>query len=780
MQLPPRRNDMVNKVLCLIIIAVPAFAWQIDQHPAASGEWGYHPVEDVVVDINPPAFSWRPDKNAVSYVMEIAEDADFSDVAYTSGEILWSSHCPNVSLPAGSYYWRYRGRNGQRDYSDWSQVRKFNVPEGLVHFPMPSREELQIRMPAEHPRLFFKQEDLTALQEMTSGVLAAQWQQLVDRADKLLQNPPDTTEPPLYPKGTERKGEAWKKIWWGNRVHAIKVTDAAATLAFVYRLSGEEKYGQAARKLIMEFCDWDPKGSTNYTYNDEAAMPLLYYPSRAYTWAYDVFTEEERERIRSVMKVRGEDCFNHLRGRRHLWKPFASHSNRAWHWLGEVATAFYDDIAEAPDWLSYSMTIFYTCYPVWGGADGGWHEGQAYWASYLRRFMYWVLVLDSIYDINAFEKPFFSKAGDFGLYTCPPGTNTGAFGDQAIKSNSRAIASFMGLMGVLAKNPHWNWYADKHGETKPGGYFGFLMAAKAQKAESKPPDTLPTSKVFRDVGVAALNTTLLDGANNVQVHFKSSPYGTQSHGYNPNNSFLLNINGERALIRSGKRDVHGSPHHQKWMWQTKSDNAILVDGKGQFPHTHQAKGTLTHFFTSENLDVVAGEAGESYHNLHRWSRRIIFFKPGVILIHDILDAKEAATFQWLLHAQAPFEVGEKAVSLESDTIGRIDISFLTPNDLSFSQKDTFDTPPHEWAFTLEEWHFVAETQQPAASMEFITLLRVDNAEVEIVQEDNDQATLMTLVMTGREAKIILRDDQFQIQDEAVSKVFFDSDFVTLE
>ena len=761
-------------IVLLVLFAVPAFAWEIDQHEAIAGEWGYHPEEGTVADVNPPAFTWRPDKSDVVYSLEVAKDAGFTDTVYTCSETPWSAHCPYVPFPAGVYYWRYRGKNVEGEYSDWSTVRTFTIPEGLVTFPMPNREELERRIPDSHPRLFFKREDITQLKELAAGSLASQWQQLVDRADALLKNPPDTSEPPLYQKDMERKGEEWKKVWWGNRVRAVKLTDAAATLAFVYRLSGDEQYGQAARALMMAFCEWDPKGSTNYNYNDEAAMPLLYYPSRTYTWAYDVFTDEERDRIRSVMKIRGEDCFNHLRFRHHLWHPYASHSNRAWHWLGEVATVFYDEIPEAPEWLSYSMTIFYTCYPVWGGADGGWHEGQAYWVSYLSRFMYWALVLDSIYDINAFDKPFFKRAGDFGLYTCPPGTKFGAFGDQVVNCGSRNIASFMGLMGAVSCNPYWKWFAEQHGDVNPGGYFGFLVAAQGRNIEARLPDDLPSSKVFRDVGIAALNTNLSDGMKNIQVHFKSSPYGTQSHGYNANNAFLVNIDGERALIRSGKRDIYGSPHHKEWMWHTKSDNAILVNGEGQFRHTHEAVGDITHFFTSDTLDVVAGEAGASYENLNRWCRRVLFFKPGVVVIHDILDAKEAAQFQWLLHAQAPFELAEDKVALQIENVGRIDVRFLTPETLTFSQKDTFDTPPHEWAFKLNEWHFTAETQEPKETMEFITLLRINNADATATMEKSEGSTVVTLTMADTTAHIYLNESQFSVEAGELSEKFVDN------
>ncbi|UKI31211.1 MAG: heparinase II/III family protein [Lentisphaeria bacterium] len=92
-----------------------------------------------------------------------------------------------------------------------------------------------------------------------------------------------------------------------------------------------------------------------------------------------------------------------------------------------------------------------------------------------------------------------------------------------------------------------------------------------------------------------LNTTLLDGKKNIQLQFKSSPVGTWSHGYDANNSFLLNVFGERMLIRSGRRDMYASNFHSNWMWETKSENNITVNGIGQknTPVTQKEKSSVS-------------------------------------------------------------------------------------------------------------------------------------------------------------------------------------------
>ncbi len=774
---------MIRQALLLLFCFVAACplclastAWELDEHSAEPGTWGFRPAEDAVAETNPPAFSWRPEDTAVSYELEVGSDRGFETVVYRREALSWSAHCPDHTLNPGNYYWRYRGKDEQGQFSVWSTPRKFTVPEDSVAFPMPALEDLIARIPAAHPRLFMDAAEVVRLRGLAEGPLSKRWASLLRQADTLLETPPDASEPPKYPPGTERKGSEWRRIWWGNRTHGIKAAEGAATLAFVYQLSGDRRYGEAARDLLLAVCEWDPKGATNYTYNDEAAMPLLYLPSRTYTWIHELLTPEERQRVIEVMRVRGRDCFDSLRKRKHLWQPYSSHHNRAWHKLGELATVFHDVIPEAPAWLDYGMTIFYTCYPVWGDTDGGWHEGQAYWLSYLSRFLYWALAMQVPYGLNAFDKPFFKHAGDFGLYTCPPGTETGAFGDLAQGSSSERIASFMGQMAAVSDNPYWQWYAEQHGDTGPGGYFGFLTAARERRVEARPPDTLPSSRVFRETGLAALNSTLLNGKDNVQIHFKSSPFGTQSHGYNANNAFLLNLRGKRMLLQSGQRDIYGSPHHTDWMWQTKSDNAILVNGEGQYPHTVKSQGRITHFHTSKVFDMVAGEAGDSYEALDRWARRIFFFKPGVIVIHDLLEAPEPSTFQWLLHAQQPFALGTQVLYLKTDA-GKLDITFMKPAGLSFSQTNEFDPPPHDWAkIDLKEWHVTAATETPEKALEFVTVIRVDNIIAPATLSEEESGTVLSVDLPEATARVVLKQDRFQVQYTDIDRWWEDKDF----
>lgn len=746
------------------------WTWELDESTSEAEAWGFRPESGAIMTLTPPPFTWRPEDNAVVYHLQVAANPDFLQPVYEITHTPWSAHCPSRTLDPGTYCWRYAAIDQKGQRSAWSVTRRFTIDAKAVPFPQPPLAEIEKRIPQTHPRLFFRPEETTRLAELASGSLSGIWINILMKADRLLEHPPDILEPPKYPDGVKFKSEEWKKTWWGNRERAIALADGAATLAFAYRLSGEARYGQGARNLMMAFCEWDPKGSTNYRYNDEAAMPLLYYPSRTYTWAYDVFTPDERERIRAVMAERGADCYAHLRRCKHLWYPYNSHSNRAWHWLGEVALAFWNEIPASNEWLDYILTIFYTCYPVWGETDGGWHEGISYWNSYTERFMYWAEISRIILGVNPFDKPFYHNSGYWAMYSLPPGTKTGAFGDLSESTTSAQISALMGQLAAGTGNPHWEWYAESH-QARRSGYFGFIQAAHAAQLSAQRPDDLPSSRVFPDTGLAVLNTNLLDGTQNIQVHFKSSPLGRQSHGYNSNNAFLLNMRGERVLRQSGKRDVYGSPHHRAWMWETKSDNAILVNGKGQIPHSAQATGRITAFFTSPALDVVAGEAGNSYQHLDRWTRRILFFKPAAIVIHDVLEAPEPSAFQWLLHAEGAFEIGDGQASWQGPP-GRIEVRFLTPAHLKMTQTDRFDPPPYAWAkFDLGEWHLTAETVEKSAQRQFVTVIVLDAAAVESRLEEKASGYVLGMTLPQGEATIDLSPDGFGVHGLGIDREF---------
>lgn len=720
-----------------VIVAVFAFSGfaagtaaaelPMDETPAEPSEWGFRPASGDVSGRTPPSFSWRPQSQADTYIVQVARDEAFAEVVYESEPTDFTVHTPPVTFEPGGYVWRFRYEDGQGNVSPWSSHRSFSIDEAATAFPLPSIDVLVDRIPDDHPRLFVRPEHLPELRALAETDLQPMYERLVERCERLLANPPDTAEPPKYPDDIERGSAEWRRIWWGNRRYTIAALNGAATLGFVYQLSGNRAYGELARRILMECAQWDPQGSTSYRYNDEAGMPYAYYFSRTYSFVHDLLSEEQRETCREIMRIRGNEMHRVLYPN-HLWQPYGSHRNRAWHFLGEIAIAFIDEIPEAEDWLWLSMNIFANNYPVWNDPDGGWHEGLAYWRSYLARFTQWADVMRAAMDIDAFEVlPFFSEVGYYPLYLVPPGTQDGGFGDQVGGLGSSRTVDLMSVFATQAGNPYWQWYVDAHGGASPSSNYINFVRGRIEPVEPGEPTDLPTSRAFRGTGQAYMNTTLLDAADNVQVLFKSSPMGTRSHGYEAQNAFILTVAGESIFIRSGKRDGYGSDHHRNWMWHTKSVNSITIDGQTQHRRSARAIGELKQFHASERIDFVEGEAGDAYEGdvADRFTRSMLFIKPDLIVIFDRLRTPEPATFEWRLHAPVEMDLnGQRDIHVVNDK-GASRVAFLYPDSLALEQTDAFDPPPREDVLgeKLVQHHLTASVTDPTTEQMFVTVLR---------------------------------------------------------
>ncbi|MCL2744406.1 MAG: DUF4962 domain-containing protein, partial [Planctomycetaceae bacterium] len=449
-------------------------------------------------------------------------------------------------------------------------------------------------------------------------------------------------------------------------------------------------FADLAKKLLLDALQWDPKGATGYRYNDEAGMPYAYHFSRTYTFLNKYLSEDEKKICRDIMKIRGEEMYKHLYPRM-FWTPFESHANRAWHFLGEVALAFYGEIPEADDWLWFVVNKFYSSYPVWCDDDGGWHEGVSYWHSYQIRFCWWADTMRTVFNINVFDKPYYSRIGDLALYTLQPGKLGGNFGDLTKDYRANSCLELVDIVAMQSGNPYWRWYVDVSSDGKykaPNNYYTFIRKAAQKQAGNvsppKSPEDLPVSRLFRGTGLAALNTTLLKAEDNVQILFLSTPapFGNYSHGYDANNSYILSAWNENLLINTGRRDWYGSPHHVNWMWSTRSENNITIDnGLGQLKRSLAAVGEIVKFQSGKfddgnTFDIAVGEAAQGYRLefyapaeqkaqypdgvlLDGYRRNVVFLKPDTMVVFDRLKAPLPVTFEYWLHAKKPFQPLEK-------------------------------------------------------------------------------------------------------------------------
>jgi hypothetical protein len=748
----------------LLLFIVPFVApGQAPDREAAPDEWGYRPAEGATISLNPPSFSWVHEPESASYVLEWARSADFKDAA-TRKDLPWSVYTHNQPLAAGTYYWRYRIARRNGELSPWSRSRSFTIPVDAVVFPQPGMEELRRRIPREHPRVFVTRADLPRLQTWASGAGKQAYEKLLRRADEVLASGP-TAEPSVRASASD---PATNQFWWSNRIQSIRALQEAEVLSFVYLLTGDQKYKTASRRWILHLASWDPEGPTNWNVNCEAAKPMMHRLARTYDWGYGSLSDEERRSVRAMLLRRALDAWNSgevRQGAGHLHQPYSSHGNRTWHKLAENAVATFGETADSEKFLDYAVTKFFAAYPVWSDDDGGWHEGLNYWAGYMSKATWWLSLARTPLGIDGFKKPFFKNFADYALYTAPPGSPNMGFGDLADRPPSSSWSFLWDVMRET-RNPFWAWWAGQWKiQTEPDEPVLAFLSGVAQQVEPRAPTVLPQSKVFRGIGVAILNSTLLNAADNVQVRFKSSPFGSRSHGLDPQNSFTFTAYGEPLIVNNVYRDLYGSPFH-KGVWMTRAQNAVLVNGEGQKPRSPDASGRIISWSFQDGLDYVAGDGTLAYEGrLKRAVRHVLFVKPDLVVIIDDLIAPQPSTFQWMLHALNPFEIDGQGARLEREKAG-VMVEYVGSQRLKLRQWSGYDPPPDAIYLASakrpgipEQWHLEAAAGLPAESTFTLTVLRPyrrEHSAAAGIQVEQNETAVLVKVPGKQEITLALR------------------------
>ena len=776
--------------------ALAANGPSIENRAARPDELGYRPVDGAEVAMNPPSLTWIHEGNASTYEVEWSRNADLQGAATVQG-LPFNTYTHNEPLKPGTYHWRYRFFTSKGIPSNWSRTRSFSVSTNAIEFPMPSRAQQLERVPRGHPRLFVRPEGVAELRHAAdpargNAEAARAFAELQAAAEKLMRSQP-TPEPTV--RGSIRDADT-RAQWWPNRTQTEKACIEAETLAFVYLLTGEPRFGEAARKWILHLASWDPDGPTNFKLNCEAAKPMLFRLPRAYDWAYSALTEEDRKVVQKMMLRRASDAWESGevgKGTGHLNRPYSSHGNRTFHKLGECAIAFLGEIPDAALWLDYAVNKFYAAYPVWCDDDGGWHEGASYWAGYQSKVVWWLDVAETALGIDGRKKPFFAQVGDFPLYVAPPGTPNIGFGDLSFRPMSSGSARFLEYFLPLQSgdvqehhSPYWRWWMEQWKTGKTDGILGFLYAARNRTVPAaKAPVDLPQSKAFRGIGVASLHLTLTNSADDIHVLFKSSPFGSQSHGHNPQNSFQLNAFGEALLTTCVYRDWHGSPFHYQWAHSTRAHNAVLVNGEGQVPHSALSRGAIIDFASSGTLDYVVGSAVEAYGGrLDRARRTIAFVKPDLIVVFDDLAATNESTFEFMLHSLRPFKVDESRNRVElQGPKATAEIQYLSSSPLAFRQWDGFEPMP-EREFP-NQWHLEAGITNRVREIQMLTVVVPARAETSPVprwtaERIESSSAIGIRFRRGSESKVVAFRKAHQAGSATLGSLQFEKPAALLE
>jgi len=634
----------------------------------------YAPSEETALQENPPRFTWMSGSwDDERYALQLSTSETFEDGATeTIGPLPYNFYTPARPLAAGTHYWRYALWEGDGPASDWSRTRRFDVPPGLPETPLPSRADRYARTSASHPRLWL---DAAGVEALRSRVLddadGCGWTAFYERSVLPWKAREPIPEPSRYPDN-RRVAALWRRMYMDcqETLYAIRHLAVAGVV-----LEDDELLAKAKRWLLHAAA-WDPDGTTSRDYNDEAAFRVAGALAWGYDWLHGALTEDERRAVRASLLRRTEQVAFHVIERSKIHHvPYDSHAVRS---LSSVLTpcciAMLHEEEQAREWLDYAIDYFACLYSPWGGADGGWAEGPMYWTTGMAFVTEAMSLVKRYIGIDLYRRPFFRKTGDFPLYCFSPDTTRASFGDQSTLGDPPSLktGALMRLFAGATGNPAYQWYYERvraretpeEADTKfyNYGWWDFRFDELMHRFEH--PDDPPGSlegvepvRWFRDVGWVAMHHRMDDPAEHIALLAKSSPYGSISHSHGDQNGFLLHAYGEPLAIDSGYYVAFGSTMHLHWRRQTRSKNALLIDGRGQYAGRDkslnlEASGRIEDAWHRDGVGYARMDATAAYRVELPYAKRVVrelyFVSGSYVVVVDQVDLERPGAVTWLL------------------------------------------------------------------------------------------------------------------------------------
>ncbi len=729
-----------------------------------------YPENGRVVAVNPPGFCWTPHDKARSYRLEVRKARAARTVLSTEPQTS-TVYPPFRILEPADYEWQVVYIDAGGAPLGRSKARWFRVPASATELQMPDISELKARLIHVRPRIFLTDRRLTALRDAIARGAVPSWDRLRKSAEEALAEE-SYTEPAPYRPGVPSDQE-WLRTFTPGKIGSAHLARAA----LAYRITGEPKYLNDARRWMMTLASWDPKGITSHGLklpdgevgNDEASMPMLERMSFAWDWIGDRLTVQERSKVTPVMTERGNQVLRRLRQQDFLSHPFDNHSGRAIAFLGVAGLAFLGDIPEADQWLDYALRCYLTSYPGWGGDEGGWSQGMSYWSFYVYSHTNFLDALREAADVDIFRRPFYRNTGYLPVYFHPPYAPQGGFGDGSYHPPSEVEGVLTDCLAEAYRDPVLKWQAASvasSGEKNTTRWREWFMEdvmetlreGRPSATDPKPPLQLDGSRHFEDIGWVAMHSALGDAENDVWVLFKSSRFGSFSHSHADQNTFQLYAYGRAMAIDSGYYPSYGTPHDNFWTRQTQAHNGILVNGRGQPAFTWEAAGQIENFEKVGLVTLVRGQAADAYNlpqppslaqewesvlkqplpamepKLESFERTIAFIgskEHPLLVIQDYLRTSAPARFDWLLHATNPMEADGRAGSVVIvDGGAQVDVRLMATAPCRFKQETGFPIEPEFAANTAyvlgkesfaNQSHLKATTEVPVQEMKFLAV-----------------------------------------------------------
>ena len=628
--------------------------------------------------------------------------------------------------------------------------KRLTGPHPLLELMRTRKSALQPQLMGVHPRVYVTDKELAQLRERARTTHRELWQQAIKRVRALAADPPP-------PPATGRRQQ--------NDV-AIAIAEAA----FVYKIEGDRKYLEAAKKYMDAAVSYDVWGyPTNKPNVDLAAGHLLYGLGWGYDLLYHDLTETERARYREKLTKQARllaDYFKPKSGKtfaysqNHTFIPIAG--------LGVAAYALYDEAPEAPEWASLARAIYDRVLETYS-QDGYYYEGFEYWIFSTPWLVHYLDAHAHATGEDLYDRPGFRLMHEYVAHSMlPSGNYVFDFGDIFEGNLTRAGQGEEYPRTHPQGHFHTNYnllyrVAQRFQNGEAQGVAEWLKKFGQANAEDfwslvwydpnlKPVPIerqsnwhyFPDHDVFywrSDWSPAATAFAFKCGppeGHHTEAQLQQFPDWRLSSGHaHPDaNSFIIFARGQYLTGDSGYAGVPMTEHH----------NTLLVDGKGQgkegsghdafagVPYELLNRIRISEVKVERGQVIVRGDATAAYQpelGLRKFVRELVFKPASGFTINDEVETLKPTAITLLWHADDRIEAqGENrfvitagaaklAIKLESESTQAQ--AKIAVNDV------TAPGPPGavDKGERQERGNKLALTTAPVMKARFVTRLRVE-------------------------------------------------------
>jgi len=465
------------------------------------------------------------------------------------------------------------------------------------------------------------------------------------------------------------------------------------SLAFMYQMTGDQKYADKAFEFADAFCDlttwtqrahefpiiysrimpWNvPDDQVNFNFdhfNGDAARTM----AAVYDWLYPALNIAQRDRIRGaliekvVTRVRGNYEF-------HWW---ASAYRCNWcgvcnSGVGLTGLALLTENPQLTDIVAESYNRINNMLNELG-VDGGWQEGGGYWNYGIHTSTFFADALSRLtkskYNLFKNER-LYNNPVTFPLFISTPGKQSLNFED----SGGGMIGSthLINKLATETNNKVAAWYRNDF-LGNGNDIFDIIWARPTVIAEAP----VNPSIHFRTIDWWVMRSDFKD-QNKVMVAGKAGMNNDPHHGHLDVGHFVLYWQGEYFIQDIGKK----GGYDEKYFDDVRFDypqassighNVLFVNGEKQIcgkmrrqPWNFEVGGKVEEFRTSEVRDYVIMNPTKAYPNkeLKKWRRHVVLEKPEVTLILDEVEANSGSELEIRFHPEVAFEIKNDFIFLE--------------------------------------------------------------------------------------------------------------------